>query len=401
VPVITAEGIEIPTVELLLEQIAEEQRANIDPTLDTSPESPEGQMNGIFASHMREAWEVIALLFNLSPADAEDFMLDWISSLTGTFREGATRSTFRGVRSVSVNLEPGTSLPIGSEAHVLDKPDIRFRTTEEVENATASPADVLVEMESLDFGPIVANANTLTVIATPVLGWNSVTNPTDAEPGRLRESDAELRTKRERELRKPGTATVDAIAVDLESIEYEGETPVESAIVFQNTTSVTDARGLPPRSIEALVFDGVDASLPDNVIAQALWNSKAGGIKTHGNSAGVALDRNGASHTMRFSRPTIVPFAMYVEGTYDPLQYEGDESLAVAIADFMKGIAKSEMLVRFSKVIDAAHNVRGVTGITAVRFQAFDALPFVNYQMGLRQYPLFDSGDVLLTMTAG
>jgi hypothetical protein len=347
VPVITAEGIEIPTVELLLEQIAEEQRANIDPTLDTSPESPEGQMNGIFASHMREAWEVIALLFNLSPADAEDFMLDWISSLTGTFREGATRSTFRGVRSVSVNLEPGTSLPIGSEAHVLDKPDIRFRTTEEVENATASPADVLVEMESLDFGPIVANANTLTVIATPVLGWNSVTNPTDAEPGRLRESDAELRTKRERELRKPGTATVDAIAVDLESIEYEGETPVESAIVFQNTTSVTDARGLPPRSIEALVF------------------------------------------------------AMYVEGTYDPLQYEGDESLAVAIADFMKGIAKSEMLVRFSKVIDAAHNVRGVTGITAVRFQAFDAPPFVNYQMGLRQYPLFDSGDVLLTMTAG
>lgn len=398
-PVITPEGIEIPTVESLLEEIAETLRGDVDPTLDMSAESPEGQIAGAFVSHLREAYEVIALLFNLSPSDAEDFMLDWISSLTGTYREGATRSTLRGIRSASVNLEPGASLPIGSEAHVIDKPDIRFRTTEVVENAGVVADDFDVEMESLELGPIIANAGTLTVIATPVLGWNSITNPLDAERGRLREEDPELRAKRERDLRKPGTGTVDAIAVDLESIEYEGETPVEEATVFQNTTSVTDARGVPPRGIEALVFDGVAASLPDNVIAQALWNSKVGGIPTHGTSSGTALDRNGQAHTMRFSRPSIVPVGIWIEGTYDPLTYEGDEALAVSIADFMKAIAKSEMTVRFSKVIDAAHNVRGVTGITSVRLFDVGAAPFTNYQMLLRQYPLFDSSDVIVTMT--
>lgn len=400
-PVLTPQGIEIPTVETLLSEISEELRAAVDPTLDTSPESPEGQIAGVFASHLREAWEVIALLFNLDPASAEDFMLDWISSLTGTYREGATRSTFRGVRSVVVNLNAGTTLPVGSEAHVVDKPEIRFRTTEEVTNADAVPADVLVEMESLDEGPIVCNAGTLTVIATPVVGWNAVTNPTDCERGQIREEDPPLRVRRERELRAPGSGNVDAIAVDLEAIEYEGEKPVEQARVFENTTDFVNARGLPPKSIEALVFDGVAASLPNNVIAQALWHSKAGGIKTYGNESGTALDRNGDTHVMRFSRPAIVPFGLFLTVVVDVLSFEGEEALTVAIAEGMNALRKAEMIVAFSDVIDLAKNVRGVKRVTSTRL--FDvAYPIhTDYPMGYREIPLFDSGDVFPTIVNG
>lgn len=399
---LTETGLEIPTVEGLLTDMSSSLRGDIDPTLDTTADSPQGQLLGIFASHLREAWEALAVAFNINPADAEDFLLEWICSLTGTFRRPATKSRFVGLRKITLTLDAGTTVPAGSVVHVEGKPDVRFVTTADAVNGGAVAADVLAEAEAEDAGPVVANAGTLTVIATPVVGWTAVTNTLDAELGKLRESDAELRIRREVELRKPGTGTVDAIAVDLESISYEGEEPVLDAHVFENTTMAVDARGLPPKSIEALVLDGLDQALPDNVIAQAVWNSKAGGIKAYGTTTtGIALDRTGKPHVVPFTRPEIVPIFIQVEIGFDGLTYAGDETLASAIALGMQSKARSEMLIAWSDVVRYAQTVPGVVRVTQVSVVDADSAVFLftDFQMGLREFPLFDSGNVLIAGT--
>jgi hypothetical protein len=397
--VITPEGVEIPTLEDLLTRTREELRAEIDATLDVSAESPEGQMAGVILSHLREAYEALQEVSDLSPRDAEGAKLDLVASLTGSRRRGATKTRFAGARSIEVNLDAGATLEAGAVAHVIDNPDQRVVTLADATNTGGAPAWILVEAEAEDPGPLVINADTLTVIATPVAGWNGVNNPFDGATGQNEEKDAAFRARRERELRKPGGAGPDALAVELESLEYEGGTPIVEAQIFRNTTMQTDARNLPPKSIEALIWDGEGQDAPGNVIAQILWNNVAAGIQTYGNWAGFALDRRGKAHLVSFSRPTLVPIVAEISVLYRTTNYVGDDAFRVALAEGLKAIAESEMVLAWSDYVDIAKEIPGVTRVLSVRVHtAVDE--FEDYQMPLRTRPLFDSAADKIVLTS-
>jgi hypothetical protein len=263
-------------------------------------------MNGIFASHLREAWEALGVAYNGGdPNAAEDFLLDAIGAITGTKRAPATRSKFVGVRRLRVNLNSGTGLPIGTTFHPAGDPTILFATSEKVK-ATAGTGDYFVSALCTVTGPVTCNAGTLTVIASPFVGLNSVTNDFDAQVGQLQDNNAQYRLRREQELRATGSGTVDSLRADLLSYEDEnGAKPILSAIVFENTTDAFNANGLPPHSLECLVFDGVVPAVLNDTIAQVIWNSKPGGIPVVGGSFGTATDKIGALRVVRFSRPTV------------------------------------------------------------------------------------------------
>jgi hypothetical protein len=143
------------------------------------------------------------------------------------------------------------------------------------------------------------------VIATPVAGLNSVINDFDAALGANQDNDAQLRERRERELRATGSATVDALRSDILAIALEdGSKPVIEAIILENTSNVVDGDGLPGHSLECLVFDGVTQDCPNDTIAQTIWDSKPGGIQLVGTSSGTAIDSKNVQRTILFSRPT-------------------------------------------------------------------------------------------------
>lgn len=98
--------------------------------------------------------------------------------------------------------------------------------------STSSPIPFLAQ----SYGTIAAPANTLTVILTPVAGWNSLTNPQAGITGRDQETDAELRLRRAQSLHLLGAATVEAITSRLLQ-EVPG---VTSVIVFENVTMTQD-----------------------------------------------------------------------------------------------------------------------------------------------------------------
>lgn len=360
---VTPQGLDIPTVESLLTELSDEQRSTIDPLLNTDADGPVGQLNGIFSAHLRRAWEVLEIAYNGNNPDAtEGFLLETISAITGTLRAPATRSKFTGSRKLRVTLSAATTVPAGTSFHVAGDTNTSFATIEDVTSVLAD--DYLVAAQCDVTGPVVCNAGTLTVISTPVVGLNAVINDFDATLGTLQDNDPQLMLRREQELRATGSGTVDSIRADILSIQLDDESkPILECTVLENETSVVDGNGLPGHSLECLVFDGVSADCPDDVIAQTIWNSKPGGIQLVGTDSGTAVDSLLNNRTVPFTRPTIKEVILLATLTLsNPIQIPSQYLAAVQVAV----IAMFARKVKTGSVIRCNHYEAAILAIPGI-----------------------------------
>lgn len=160
---------------------------------------------------------------------------------------------------------------------------------------------VSVDIESETAGQIPAYANTLTVIETPVSGWTAFNNPLDLTVGKNTESDPELRLRRQITLATAGAGTLEAIRAAILALDA-----VKACVVYENIDDVTDGFGRPPHSVEAVVLDG-----DDNDIANEIWLTAPAGIKKYGSVTVLIIDSQGFNQTIKFSRPT--PIDIWLE----------------------------------------------------------------------------------------
>lgn len=190
----------------------------------------------------------------------------------------------------------------------------------------AGSAAVNVTADSLDTGPVVAVAGDLTAIVNRQFGWDSASNAQDATKGVAELTDEQLRTLRDQELGGEGKSPADSIRAALLKV-----TNVTTVTVFMNLTDVTDANGLPPHSVRALVQGGADQDIYDALLANV-----AAGIVTDGTSVGASVDSNGTSQTVKFSRPTAQPVYVDITYVYDPATFpaDGDTQIKSAIATY-------------------------------------------------------------------
>lgn len=178
-----------------------------------------------------------------------------------------------------------------------------------------------------NFGPIQAPAGTLANIITPIVGWDSTTNPLDAVIGRNLETDPELRIRRAQSLAISGQSTVPAIRSKIAQI-----IGVEAAIVIENDLEVPDVDGRPPHSFESIVVGGDDLEL-----AGVIYENKPAGIQTYGSTSAVYVDSEGISRTIYFSRPTEIYIHLRVSySKYDEEAFPtatGESSIAASALD--------------------------------------------------------------------
>jgi len=386
---ITADGFVDKPIETILEEIETAQKAEFGDEFDVSAQSPAGQLNGIFATHIREAWEVMQAIYTAWDPDANTGEAQTqIAALSGTVRAAATKSTV----TATVNLDAGVTLAAGAIASVTGAPTSRFVTTADATNGGGAPANVDVAMEAETAGIVVASAGTLTVIETPQTGWNSVTNAADATLGTEVESDEDLRTRRETELRRAGAAAVDAIAADISAVD-----DVTNVTVFENTTDVTDGDGVPPHAIEAVVLGGAA-----NDIAQAIWDSVAGGIERHGGTSGTAVDDDGNNQTVEFTRPTEKRIHVIVEGTKDAdYPADGDTQIKNAIVAWGDALGTGTDVIQ-SLMYALVTGISGVTDVTKLWISIDPVHPpvaGVNLTIGARELSTWDTTDIDVTMT--
>lgn len=154
----------------LLAEIEAAEKAAIRPDLNTLPSTVLGQLNGIYADKLREAWEVLDAVYQAQyPDTASGLSLDAVSAITGALRLPATQSAVN----ISVNLDAVTTLPAGN---VVSNPATgdRFESINDITNPGGSPAEVVGAFRSEEFGPIAGVALALRKIETPLAGWNEV-----------------------------------------------------------------------------------------------------------------------------------------------------------------------------------------------------------------------------------
>ena len=354
---LTAEGFVEKSAAQILADLGAAQRAS--PALGSdwvdNAESPAGQINGIVANALGSVWETAGLVYrSRSPSAATFAGLDALASITGTTRSAATKGTV----TLSVSLGAGVTLPAGSLAAVAGQPSNRWKTLAAAVNSSGSTATVTVNAEAEAAGAIVANAGTITSIATPLTGWLGVTNVADAATGSAAEGDPALRARRTSEVYSRGYGTLDAIRREIRAVAG-----VAVVTLVENDTDVdhTSAGGLPPHSVEAIVQGGTT-----DAVAAALWASKAGGIRTYGSTSAVVVDAGGASRTVYLTRPTTVDAYAEVTVEIDLATYAGADALKAAVANVTTAQLAGAP-IRRSDIFAAARSVAGVIDCTQVR----------------------------------
>lgn len=182
-----------------------------------------------------------------------------------------------GVRVNDVNLKPFSIIFGGGfTANLIGSPGIFYRQT---------------------VGSEVPPVGTLTNIVTTVSGWNSVNNPINASPGRLSETDTELRARYNIGVFRTGAGAAESIQANL----FEDVPGITYAIVYENKGDIVDADGRPPHSVEAVVMGGLNED-----IYKLLLKQVAAGIQTFGNTSGTIYDSQLVPQLMAFSRPVPV-----------------------------------------------------------------------------------------------
>lgn len=405
---VTPTGFVVKPLDAILGDLQKRQRATFGEGINLEPQSNISQFNAPFAEAVAEVWQLGEAVYNARfPDSATGVSLVNVCSITGTVPKEPTYSRVTLIASGNA----GTSLSVGRVVSVSGA-GTKFQTTEAatialvsarapltpyaagdyvsnsgrvyvatsdgttqagaitlgtgVSNADGSvtwrflgngSGTVEIQARAQDYGSKPGVAGTITVIETPVAGWNAVVNLVDATLGRELETDPELRVRRELELRGQGKAALEAVRQDVLAVEG-----VSSCVIFENDTDET-VDGIPPHSFEALVTGG-----DDNAIRAAIFASKGGGIRTHGNVSGTVTDSSGQLKTIAFSRPVDVDIYVNVtiainndtsmfDGSVFPVDGIDQVKTAIAQKGASLGIGRNVRLSNFTAPIEKVPGV--------------------------------------------
>jgi hypothetical protein len=341
VPMTEADLIAAETADLL---------ATIAADLDVSPLVPLGALVAVDASHNAELWEVGQVAYNATNrAAAVGPQLDNIGALSGCPRQRATYSsvwcgcafTAPGTYAAGslVGFIEGLASQQASNQFAVIVPSINPANGRAVSvsnpyyagpppggAAQYAPAVLFIApIVGPNFGNLLVDANALLpgnvgsfTGQVPVSGWLSLVDLSTPAIGAFIETDAPYRLRQVQDLGAQGSCTLDAIRVDvIEALQEAPATVNATCTVYENDSDVIDANGLLPHSYQVVVFDGLSPNTVQNdpIIGQQIWNNKVPGIRLYGTTAVTVLDRQGASRTVNFTRPTPVPVFIVINVT--------------------------------------------------------------------------------------
>lgn len=266
---------------------------------------------------------------------------------------GATStSIITGIKSViDASFSTDLTTSINTDGSLkIDNTDIFFvGTWTNTNNLGITKVIKLGDVQAVNVGPIDQPINTITQILTSRLGWDSVTNPVKASPGRFRETDEELRIRFRNTKFERATGTIESIYSALFSLD-----DVTQVFIDENDTSVVNINGTPGHSFLVLIEGGTSVE-----IAKAIFENRPGGILSFGNTAVTVIDKYGYPRTVRFSRPTLVPIFIEIDITeYQSFPTDGEDQIRKALIDYVEGLNIGQDIV-FSRLYTPINSVSG------------------------------------------
>lgn len=296
---VDATGFHYPDYPTVLEQLKDEYRTIYGNDVYLEADSQDGQWVAVMALAIFDTMQVAASVYNsFSPLTAQSDALSRNVKINGIRRRVATHSQV-DLRIVG---QVGTTINNGQAEDTLgQKWNLPVSVTIPV------GGEITVTAQAADIGDVSAAAGTITKIATPTLGWQTVENLLPAVEGEPVESDAELRVRQTVSTAIPSLSVLDGTVGAVASLA--GVTRFRG---YENDSNATDANGIPAHSI-AIVVEGGDAQ----AIGDAIATKKTPGTGTYGTTTVTTYDAYGLSNDINFFRPT--PATIGVEVTVQAL----------------------------------------------------------------------------------
>lgn len=343
VPYIDDSGLHIPTYQDIMDYLEEQVRLIFGNDIYLGDDAQDYQLLSVFAAKLFDVMQLAELNYNnRSPATASGAALDTLVAINGLQRQPATAST------ATVTLT-GTAGAVISRGAVQQKSTgYLWSLPQTVTIGSGGTAEALVTCQQL--GPVIAVPGDLSIIATPTAGWTAVTNDDAADLGRAVETDAELRARQALSVANPSQTIIESLTGGLASVPG-----VSLVRVYQNDTNETDANGLPPHSIEAVVQGGADYD-----IAYQINLRKDDGVSTNGEESVDVVDTAGQTHTIKFSRPEDTP--IYVSINLQKLPgYKGADSIKNAVAAYINALGIGEDVYTSAVLVAAMASMTSIS----------------------------------------
>ncbi|KWH34217.1 hypothetical protein WL99_06375 [Burkholderia cepacia] len=347
-PTIDANGITAPTYAEAFAFLQDQFRSIYGADTYLEPDSQDGQLLGVFAKAISDVNSVaIAIYRSFSPATAQGDALSSNVKINGIARKIASYSS----ADLVLIGQAGKTITNGA---AKDTNGVQWMLPATV---TIPPSGTItVTATCATIGDVSARAGTINQIATPALGWQSVTNPADAAEGAPVEKDPVLRQRQTVSTALPSLTVLDGIIGAVANVPG-----VTRYVAYENDTSSTDANGIPSHSI-SLVVEGGDAT----AIANAIAAKKTPGAGTFGTTSIVVADIYGRPITISFFRPTGAPIGATVTikalGGYTT---QAGQQIQQAVSDYINGVQIGGGLsgsVEWGDALTAANSVGG--GVT-------------------------------------
>lgn len=342
-PIIDASGISAPSYAEVLDYLQQQYRSIYGADVYLGNDSQDGQFLGVLALAISDANAATIAAYNsFSPLTGQGNGLSSNVKINGIARAVATNSQV----DLKVVGQAGTVITQGIAR------DVNGKTWALPATVTIPPAgEITVTATCTEMGGITAGVGQVNVIATPTRGWQSVTNPSAADPGAPVETDSSLRQRQQVSVALPSRTVLEGTTGAVANIMG-----VTRLATYENDTNATDSNGIPAHSI-SLVVEGGDAA----AIAQAIADKKTPGTGTYGTTLQTVTDVYGRPLAIRFCRPTYQ--AVTVALTLKALAgYSSVTGAAVqqAVSDYINsveiggGLSKS---VEWADAITAANSV--------------------------------------------
>jgi len=384
---LTSAGFRRPTYVELLDALEYKARELFGATANLSVRSPLGMFLRIFAWMLNILFSVLEDVYNSR----------FVDTAVGTSLFNLGRAI--GLRVLSAQKAAGYLLITGPPNTVIPEGwlaetsgGVQFYVVKETVIGASGTATV--PARCTEAGPDGnVEPETVTTITNPgaVSGLTSVTNPAAFTGGRERETDAEFRERYYSSVDYAGGVNADAIrAALLQNVEG-----IMDARVFENDTDVEDGLGLPPHSIEAVVYGGLDSE-----IAGVLYQQVGAGIQTYGKQSVDVMSASGTAKVVRFNRP--YPVQIYVKVTNlsvsSDFPSDGVAQIKEAIVDYIGdqvsgGVSIGSTLYhqRFTSIL---YSISGVLDFDVLLGLSPDSVSAENIPIDSRSKAVTDEGSV-------
>jgi uncharacterized phage protein gp47/JayE len=318
------------------------------PNLKSTGDSVAGNIIAIESEREAIIWEQLEAVYLAGCIQyANDEALDNVVARVLVSRILARNST------VNLELASNSDSPVTILAGSLVKQSATGTQWETIETVIIPPNDVVAcKAKSVEKGPFTADEDTINTIISLQSGWVSVTNTDEAVPGRIRETDAELR---KRALNKHITSSggIGAAIANRLLTEVTGVTYV--AWEENRTAAIVD--GMAPHSFRFTISGG-----DDDEIARKIMDTGGIGIQTNGDDVSVSVSHDyGPNITIKFNRTNDQDIYLIVNKTTNgDYPATGDDLIVSLLVEYGANFENGDPVINHY-LVGALNGIPGLT----------------------------------------